>query len=182
LREAVLSTAGEILVDRKGMPITAAFHSNCGGQTQGAENVWQRPLEYLVSREDTFCRAMPHAMWTRSVPSIEWREWLDHERNSSSGRTSFLTADRIEMLPDSGASVRAADVRLKFGFPSSYFVSVDDGNEVRFMGQGFGHGVGLCQEGAMERARRGQSAATILHHYYTNVRITSLESLLMFRE
>lgn len=182
LRQAVLSTAGEILVDRMGKAITAAFHSNCGGQTQGAENVWQHPLSYLVGREDMFCRAMPHALWTRSVPSEEWSQWLDEQRDKSSERTTFLTADRLEMLPDSGVAVRAADVRARFGFPSSYFVSVDDGNEVRFIGHGYGHGVGLCQEGAMERARQGQSAATILHHYYTNVRITSMESLPMFRE
>ncbi len=35
-----------------------------------------------------------------------------------------------------------------------------------FRGAGFGHGVGLCQHGAMGLARRGADHAAILHHYY----------------
>lgn len=177
LREAVHSTAGSVVVDRTGRPITAAFHSNCGGHTQGAENVWQRPLNYLVGVPDTFCLAMPHAQWTKTVPTPEWREWLAAHRGGGSTRTTFLPNTRVNFLPDSGESVRAAQARAAFGLQSSFFVTVDDGEHVRFMGQGFGHGVGLCQEGAMERARLGASAADILHHYYRDVRITSMHAL-----
>jgi stage II sporulation protein D len=181
LQKAVASTRGTLLVDRQGRPITAAFHSNCGGQTQGAENVWQRPLDYLVGVPDTFCLAMPHAQWTRSVPSADWRDWLVQRRAGSSERTTFLPNERFDALPDSGSRVRAIEARSAFGLQSSYFVAVDDGAEVRFMGQGFGHGVGLCQEGAMQRAVHGETYDRILHHYYTGVRLTSLESLNLFR-
>ncbi len=183
LASAVANTHDQVLVDRKGAPITAAFHSNCGGHTQGAENVWQRPLDYLVGVPDTFCLAMPHAQWTKTVNSEEWRSWLDVQRATTSNRTTFLPTERFDVLPDSGGhAVRAVDARAKFGLQSSFFVTVDDGDRVRFMGQGFGHGVGLCQEGAMERARSGQSFGDILHHYYSGVRIASLGSLLLFQE
>jgi glycosyltransferase involved in cell wall biosynthesis len=43
--------------------------------------------------------------------------------------------------------------------------------QVRFMGLGFGHGVGLCQEGAMARARSGADAAAILDAYFFGVRL-----------
>jgi stage II sporulation protein D len=39
-------------------------------------------------------------------------------------------------------------------------------NGFRLNGTGFGHGVGLCQVGAIARARRGDSVAAILGHYY----------------
>lgn len=39
-------------------------------------------------------------------------------------------------------------------------------------GAGFGHGVGLCQTGALGRARGGQSAAQILEAYYPGSRVT----------
>ena len=45
------------------------------------------------------------------------------------------------------------------------------GSQVRFMGLGFGHGVGLCQEGAMARARSGADAAAILDAYFYGVRL-----------
>ena len=41
-------------------------------------------------------------------------------------------------------------------------------------GGGWGHGVGMCQVGAIGRARAGQSYRDILHAYYTDVDITRL--------
>jgi stage II sporulation protein D len=41
----------------------------------------------------------------------------------------------------------------------------------RFMGQGFGHGLGLCQIGANGMARRGFDYRQILAHYYPGTRI-----------
>jgi stage II sporulation protein D len=35
-----------------------------------------------------------------------------------------------------------------------------------FRGGGFGHGVGLCQTGAIGMAEAGKSHAEILRHYY----------------
>jgi SpoIID/LytB domain protein len=40
-----------------------------------------------------------------------------------------------------------------------------------FWGAGFGHGAGLCQEGAMEQAKQGYSYQQILTHYYPNTEV-----------
>jgi stage II sporulation protein D len=45
-----------------------------------------------------------------------------------------------------------------------------NGCRIVLTGGGYGHGVGLCQYGALERARRGQAAGEILRHYYPGVR------------
>lgn len=44
-------------------------------------------------------------------------------------------------------------------------------------GGGFGHGVGLCQTGALARARAGQSARDILRAYYRGVSVTDVRGL-----
>jgi len=44
---------------------------------------------------------------------------------------------------------------------------------VRVSGGGFGHGVGLCQTGALGMARAGHSAREILEHYYRGARVVS---------
>jgi stage II sporulation protein D len=44
-------------------------------------------------------------------------------------------------------------------------------------GGGFGHGVGMCQTGALARARAGQNARQILDAYYPGVRIGSIDDL-----
>ena len=38
-------------------------------------------------------------------------------------------------------------------------------------GRGYGHGIGLCQTGALEMARQGRSAEEILAHYYPGARL-----------
>lgn len=40
------------------------------------------------------------------------------------------------------------------------------GTEIQFVGQGFGHGVGMCQYGAQSMARSGANALLILRTYY----------------
>lgn len=45
------------------------------------------------------------------------------------------------------------------------------GDAITFYGRGYGHGVGMSQYGAYGRAVAGQTAATILAHYYPNTTI-----------
>lgn len=61
------------------------------------------------------------------------------------------------------------------GLRSSLFVHrrLADGS-LEFTGAGFGHGVGLCQWGAMGRAQAGQNFKEILSHYYQNSQLISL--------
>jgi len=40
-----------------------------------------------------------------------------------------------------------------------------------FWGAGFGHGAGLCQEGAINQAKKGYKYKEILQHYYPNTRV-----------
>ena len=45
---------------------------------------------------------------------------------------------------------------------------------VIFRGQGYGHGVGMCQCGAIGHSRDGWTYDSILKHYYTNIEIKKL--------
>ena len=44
-----------------------------------------------------------------------------------------------------------------------------------FKGRGWGHGVGMCQEGAKYMAYRGRPYKKILRHYYPGAAITDYE-------
>lgn len=62
------------------------------------------------------------------------------------------------------------------GLNSSLFVLKESGSgserSVKILGAGWGHGVGLCQEGAAGRALAGQDYRTILLHYYPGSKIS----------
>ena len=59
-----------------------------------------------------------------------------------------------------------SELRDHFKLKSAFFSVkiMDDG--VHLLGRGYGHGVGLCQEGAMGMARNGYSSEAILSFYY----------------
>ena len=55
-------------------------------------------------------------------------------------------------------------------------------DEVVFTGKGFGHGVGLCQEGAMRMSKLGYSYKDIIHFYYTDVHLIQRRMLWFFKD
>jgi stage II sporulation protein D len=56
---------------------------------------------------------------------------------------------------------------------------VRDGNRLRFSGVGFGHGVGLCQNGTLRRVEARQTPAEILAHYFPGTRLQTVAAALV---
>ncbi|MCK9557149.1 MAG: SpoIID/LytB domain-containing protein [Candidatus Cloacimonetes bacterium] len=74
-------------------------------------------------------------------------------------------------------------IRQAFGMlPSSMFVfkgatgskAYYPGNSITIMGRGSGHGVGMCQVGALRKARRGEDYTSILQCYYPGTEIKNI--------
>jgi len=71
-----------------------------------------------------------------------------------------------------GESIRAEDLRLAIDPTGQKIKSTmcqvnDNGKSFIFtQGRGFGHGVGLCQYGALAMAREGKTYRQILDFYY----------------
>jgi stage II sporulation protein D len=69
--------------------------------------------------------------------------------------------------------------RRALDLPDTLFVAVRSHTasnpSVRFLGRGWGHGVGMCQNGAYGLARGGASYVEILKTYYTGVEVSRWE-------
>ena len=66
-------------------------------------------------------------------------------------------------------------IRQAFGgLRSSLFLVEVKNGEATFRGAGFGHGVGMCQTGAIGMAEAGKSYQQILRHYYPNTVLRKL--------
>src|SRR5262249_27259067 len=59
---------------------------------------------------------------------------------------------------------------------SSRFSVTRRGSSFVFRGSGFGHGLGLCQNGAHVMARRGATHSQILEHYFPGTRASGGEA------
>ena len=60
------------------------------------------------------------------------------------------------------------------GLQSTLFYIVDNKETVTIVGGGWGHGVGLCQQGAAGRAKAGQKYPEIIAHYYPGTKLTTI--------
>ena len=80
------------------------------------------------------------------------------------------------------ATFKRFDLRQAVEMPEMLFtVSKVDGPdgqaEFVFLGRGWGHGVGLCQNGAFGMALSGETYDRILHHYYTGIDIVQASTV-----
>ena len=57
---------------------------------------------------------------------------------------------------------------------STWFDVERRGQTFVFEGRGFGHGVGLCQAGALARIRAGRKLPAILQTYFPGTKIVTL--------
>lgn len=187
--QAVEATRNLVAVDADIHLIHATFHSNCGGETMNAEDLWSKSEPYLVSAMDTFCLSSPHAEWRRTMPKQKWMAYLHQtygiDPNDSatlSACTHFAPGCRSLYIDGARPLIPLEQVRADMKFNSAWFDIHDEGDLVVFDGRGFGHGVGLCQEGAMNMARCGIPFTSILHHYFSEVHLVDLNTLDFFRD
>ncbi len=174
-------TAGQILTDSAGNLITAVFHSNSGGQTANSEDVWGKSLSYLRSVNDPYSVSQTSYSWTKTMSKSEWLDYLKKNFNYpvSDARevakvTNFTQSSRQVYLT---GNIGLRKIREDLGLRSTFFSISEQGDKVVFSGRGFGHGVGLSQEGAINMARQGFSYTDILKYYYLGIRISTLEEL-----
>ena len=193
---AILSTVGEVMVDSTQAFIGAFYHSTCGGHTAGIAVVWNsRFSSYVQGAPDRapngtpWCASSSKLHWTEEW-TIEELSSILRTYSQESKLTPFQGTIKKIKVTRRGKSgrilacqvtsnrgtytygkdkIRFVFRRNSVGYPilwSANFRIEIVGNRVVAKGVGFGHGIGMCQVGALGRARAGQSYRTILQAYY----------------
>ncbi len=172
----VISSFGETIVDHDGALIETPFHANSGGQTANSEDVWSAALPYLRSIPDTFSNNMRQTEWTKVIPETKWLNYFKntHKLNTAdeSIRNELLTFTQEERKARL-LGVKLTKVRVDWKLRSTFFsVEHDKANRnVILHGRGYGHGVGLSQEGTIRMCNLGYSYDSIIRHYYSGAQI-----------
>lgn len=189
IRWAVNKTKDIVLVDSDINLISAVFHSNSGGHTLNSEDVWTNPLPYLRAVEDTFSHNQPHFAWEISYSK---KQYLNYFRkhygvNTNHKKTRkrllrYCPENRDLHLHIAKKKIPLTNMRRDFKLRSTFFCVEEQQDSVKISGRGFGHGVGLSQEGAMKMAERGIPYTDILHFYYKDVHLVKLSLMDLFSE
>ncbi|OIO02221.1 MAG: hypothetical protein COX65_03475 [Elusimicrobia bacterium CG_4_10_14_0_2_um_filter_56_8] len=186
--EAVNTTRGEVL-KYKGKLINTYFHACCGGHTASAKSAWgDAVIKPLYGVADPFCKPSRHARWEYYISSSELLRFIQAQGSTALKIKSvrIYKKDRsgravsLRIGTDKGTkTVLANDMRKRFGtfeFRSTYITGISrvkGGYEVS--GRGWGHGVGMCQEGAKYMALKGRPYKRILRYYYPGASITDYD-------
>jgi len=179
---AVEATKDTVINSRKdGKLILAAYHSNCGGETESAQNAWQSHLPYLVPVTDPYCTSLANARWQKTISLDDWINYLVKNGFKPNPNVvtdfSFRQFHRIPNYQVNNFTMLVRQIRNDWQLRSTFFsLSVEDGNVI-LNGFGYGHGVGLCQEGAMEMGRRGFKYDEIIRFYYRDVNLVPVNTL-----
>ena len=182
-RAAVAATAGQVLTVA-GKVAEVYFTATCGGATADAADVWPDggPRAHLRSVPCDACRESPDRAWRADVRIADLKRALDPEILGDESPTGVTVVERgaggvvrSVRLDGTGASMTGEQLRVLLGRALGWSVVKSnrftvskrlDGQALRFEGRGFGHGVGLCESGAAELAKRGASWREILARYF----------------
>jgi len=151
-RDAVKATEGLTLAYR-GAPLAAMYSSRCGGQTRSLGDLGMQAgvgyPYYAVA-----CR------WCREHP-VQWQ-------------TRLNPAARAPQPHDESQRIQKARQWGWSALPGSAFEVKRDSESLVIEGHSIGHGLGLCQFGAMGMATGGSDFRAILAYYYPNSEIQPL--------
>ncbi len=176
--KAVQETEGQILT-YGGEPALTVYHSNAGGMTDSAKDVWQGDYPYLQAVESPYDKDAPRYTWSLEVGASELESKLKEagfkiSEPVSINPVSVTRSGRIKALiikdvRGGRAFLTGEDLRRTLGYSnlrSTRFVVAKKGGTFVFNGRGSGHGVGLSQWGAKGMAEHGYTYRAILEHFY----------------
>ncbi|NUN05547.1 MAG: SpoIID/LytB domain-containing protein [Bdellovibrio sp.] len=176
--QAVRETQGQKLFAANHKVLKAFFHSDCGGTTTTAKNVWKSGVN-TGTAIDSSCPLNPRAQWKLTLSKEELGRRLRVPNFLSLdlvhlGKERRVQAVRVAQADGINKNIPANEFRQLLGFQelrSSMFTLKDQGHSFVFEGQGYGHGVGLCQWGSRSLGKNGANYKNILKHYYPLARL-----------
>lgn len=180
IAEAVMGTAGEVLV-YDGKLCDALYHACSGGQTEDSEHVYANALPYLRGVDSPYedpMRTEDVAIGEDALIELILTKYPDSGITDDNYRDLIAIdkaypSGRVETLRLGKETITGKQARNLFGLRSTMFTIIWPEDGIVFHTKGFGHGVGMSQNGANGMAKHGSKYRDILLHYYTDVSITS---------
>ena len=181
---AVKSTRSLVMKYKDDSYYPTFFHANCGGQTSETDIIWNEKIACFKSFQDTFCRNTKQANWEKIIPLDKFSKFLVKKYNfpiedetSMELMSNFTQDKRMAFFVHPRYGIPLRDLREEFDLKSTFFNCQVKDDMVYLKGKGNGHGVGLCQEGAIIMASKGYDFRQILNYYYAEMYLDKIVKL-----
>ncbi len=186
VKKAVDETRGEVLTYEDKLFYTY-YHANCGGGTDDVRS-WNPGASSIKPLSGASCKTDSHSKsykWQMNVSRAKVENYA-----KSVGLSGTLKSIKIARKTDTGRAtnltlrtskgsktVPCGKFRLATGIRSCKITKLSvRKNDVYFEGKGYGHGVGMCQDGANGMAKDGKNYKKILKNYYPGSEIKNISS------
>ena len=185
VREAVDSTQNQVLT-HNGKLFYTYYHGNCGGGTDDVTS-WNTTAVSIKPLSGAACSYDSHSKNYSWKTELSFAKIMNYGKEAGltgklksvkvSGRTSTGRATFLTLRSSKGEKrVACNKFRLAVGLKSCKITRISTlKNSVLFEGRGYGHGVGMCQDGANGMAKAGKSYKQILSTYYPGSKLTTIK-------
>ena len=185
VKEAVDATKNKVLTYNDKLFYTY-YHGNCGGGTDDVKS-WNphassiKPLSGAScaydshSKSYSFKQEIPYAKVSSYVHGIGLPGSVKSVKVAH--RTSTGRATKLTVHTSKGTKTIACNnFRLAVGLRSCKLTKLQlSGKTLHAAGHGYGHGIGMCQDGANGMAKAGKNYEQILKNYYPGAKITTIK-------
>ncbi|MCT4607190.1 MAG: stage II sporulation protein D [Marinisporobacter sp.] len=183
IEKAVEETKGFIMTYDNKPVKQPLFHSTSGGKTENSEDVFAAWVPYLRSVESPYEDRAPHLQDEQSIIASDFIKKIKSKYKDATISPSNIHSlkilersegGRVLKLKAGNKIVTGREVRELLGLRSANFKIAIEGENIKFITNGYGHGVGMSQWGANGMAERGHTFDEILKHYYLGVEISKM--------
>jgi stage II sporulation protein D len=173
------------------------YHSTCGGELEDVSNVFSNnSIDYMeggTDGEKSYCEISPRFKWEEEFSSGEIVEKLfkgglieskslklegvEVVSRFKSGRVNELKFTLKGKRGSEEISIYGNNIRYVIrlnggGILRSNFIDIKlENGKVKISGRGAGHGVGMCQWGALAMGMGGNNYQEIIKHYFPGTTI-----------
>jgi stage II sporulation protein D len=196
----VIDETRNLILTYNDEPAVTFYSSTCGGHTEDAENVFPGMnfpyLKGVRDGDEPYCSISPKFMWTEIISEKTFIQrlvdsgYLDNSNYSvkditinSTFRSGRINELEIDLMGDNNNSrsvrlygnniryvIRTADNKSILE-SNNFAIRKDSDDNIIINGRGYGHGVGLCQWGALAQSRAGKKFEEILEFYYPGTKV-----------
>ncbi len=179
IKTAVSDTQNLALI-YDGEIILSAYHAISSGKTEDCQNVWGGKRPYLVSKDSIGDKLSPNYISEKTVTLEELKALFPDLKLTNSTADYFkeikkTDAGRVMTFKLCGNEITGATLREKLDLKSACFDVKATDSGFCFTVYGYGHGVGMSQNGANYMAQQGADFKEILCHYYTGCEIREIK-------
>ncbi|RCX11233.1 stage II sporulation protein D [Anaerobacterium chartisolvens] len=185
IERAVKQTEG-VIITYDGKIINPVFHSNSGGRTENAEDVWEGANEpYLKSVASS---GEENSASYKNTVVFKIEDFYDTIKNKYSDFEiekkdilqhikiiDYTEGNRVRNIRVGNISMKGTEFRTLFSLKSANFKLENEGEDsISITTLGNGHGAGMSQWGANYLSVGGGSYEEILKYYYRGVDLAQL--------